>query len=422
MGIKVELRKRPDGTLRQNWYGVHVANGKRRVASLNLWRGNPPASLLASDLGDAEFERSRGVAQDMARKVFAADTDAADKAALARTFYRNRYRQDVKVHLLADLPTLWTEIPKKREPTPFHAHNMALYLRRFVDFMANRHPGVRELPAVQPEHIRAYVKALPGIAGEGRSCNEHLMVLRRVFKFAAPESVGAATLATTPGFDKHTVHKVPFKPEQLPRIFEEAKADPFIYPMIVCAACTAMRRKDVALLRWRSVNLRDRFIRVTAAKTGTTCEIPIFPALLPVLEAARGTAKREPAPDAFVWPDAAKLYLSNPDGLDLHLERVLERAGFMRPEDAQGRPVQGVTVQEKAAGSARKKRANLIGWHSFKTTWVTLALSAGVPREIVMAVTGNQAVEVVLKHYFRPDRETMRATLVNVMPAQLTAK
>jgi hypothetical protein len=69
----------------------------------------------------------------------------------------------------------------------------------------------------------------------------------------------------------------------------------------------------------------------------------------------------------------------------------------------------------------RCRRACLKGWHSFRTTWITLALSAGVPEMIVRRVTGHATADVVLKHYFRPGREQFRAALAGALPKALTA-
>jgi hypothetical protein len=49
-----------------------------------------------------------------------------------------------------------------------------------------------------------------------------------------------------------------------------------------------------------------------------------------------------------------------------------------------------------------------------------MALSAGVPMELVRRVTGHSTVEVVLKHYFRPGREAFRASLGKALPKLLT--
>ncbi len=49
-----------------------------------------------------------------------------------------------------------------------------------------------------------------------------------------------------------------------------------------------------------------------------------------------------------------------------------------------------------------------------------MALSAGVPMELVRRVTGHSTVDVVLKHYFRPGREAFRTALETAMPKMLT--
>jgi hypothetical protein len=59
-------------------------------------------------------------------------------------------------------------------------------------------------------------------------------------------------------------------------------------------------------------------------------------------------------------------------------------------------------------------------FHSFRTTWITLALSAGVPMELVRRVTGHTTTDVVLKHYFRPGRDDFKKTLQSAMPKMLT--
>jgi integrase len=65
------------------------------------------------------------------------------------------------------------------------------------------------------------------------------------------------------------------------------------------------------------------------------------------------------------------------------------------------------------------RRASIRDFHSFRVTWITLALAAGVPLELVQRVTGHRTVEVVMKHYFRPGREDFRAAIMKAMPRML---
>lgn len=66
------------------------------------------------------------------------------------------------------------------------------------------------------------------------------------------------------------------------------------------------------------------------------------------------------------------------------------------------------------------RRASTMDFHSFRVTWVTLALTKGIPMDLVRVVTGHRTVEIVLKHYFKPQREDLRAALQKNMPALLT--
>lgn len=67
-----------------------------------------------------------------------------------------------------------------------------------------------------------------------------------------------------------------------------------------------------------------------------------------------------------------------------------------------------------------KRRASVRDFHSFRVTWVTIALTAGVPLELVQKVTGHKTTDIVLKHYSQPGREAFRQALHTAMPALLT--
>jgi len=58
--------------------------------------------------------------------------------------------------------------------------------------------------------------------------------------------------------------------------------------------------------------------------------------------------------------------------------------------------------------------------HSFRVTWVTLALTVGVPLELVQKVTGRKTTDIVLKRYFQAGREDFRRALQSAMPKLLT--
>lgn len=48
--------------------------------------------------------------------------------------------------------------------------------------------------------------------------------------------------------------------------------------------------------------------------------------------------------------------------------------------------------------SVEQLKAILDAFHSFRVTWIALALAAGVPSELEQRVTGHRTAVVVLKH------------------------
>jgi integrase len=162
--------------------------------------------------------------------------------------------------------------------------------------------------------------------------------------------------------------------------------------------CTAMRRGDCCLLKWDSIDLENGFITVETSKTGEVAEIPLFPRLRQEIENRRRQGK-------YVFPDAAELYLRNPCGISERLKAALTAA----------------EIKMNKAGT-NGRLSNIKGFHSLRTTWITMALTAGVPMELVRRVTGHSTVNIVLKHYFRPGRESFRTALETAMPSTLTGK
>jgi hypothetical protein len=103
---------------------------------------------------------------------------------------------------------------------------------------------------------------------------------------------------------------------------------------------------------------------------------------------------------------------------DLHAAQDVIGKPFLRVQTASvKKAVRDATQAKREHG---QRAASVRDWHALRATWVTLALAAGVPVELVRRVTGHATVEVVLKHYFRPDREQFRAALAGAMPGIIT--
>ena len=83
------------------------------------------------------------------------------------------------------------------------------------------------------------------------------------------------------------------------------------------------------------------------------------------------------------------------------------------------RALMGVTRQ-KREGTCMLRSASVLGWHSLRATFATLALSANVPIETVKLITGHSVVSTLQKYYFNPTAEHLRSVLGEKLPDVLT--
>ena len=129
---------------------------------------------------------------------------------------------------------------------------------------------------------------------------------------------------------------------------------------------------------------------------------------------------RDNEPDDTIVPAATVVLVRDGDtGLEtlmLHKNSKLAFGGMwvfpggrIDVEDSEG----------AASAEDAARRASVRDFHSFRVSWVTVALTAGVPLEIVQRVTGHRTTDIVLKHYFQPGKEDFRRTLAGKLPALL---
>ncbi|HMP71770.1 MAG TPA: tyrosine-type recombinase/integrase [Kiritimatiellia bacterium] len=495
--MALRLKTQRDGkTLRPFWYGAFVDEGKQKVVTLSVkWTGTPPASGRVGDAGDEKFERSREKAEaELAR--FIEESKRKGRADnLTERLIESKTGKAVAYVRLDELPARWRTLARGSKPTDKHLTKEERRLQDFVAFVKARNPQAVHLYQVTEDDVTAYAEDRRKALAPHTAKESVLLANRALARFlpvgaANPFSVFVNGRATG---GKGTIHRRPFTPEELRALLDAARDDDFMFPLVVCASMTGMRRGDVCGLRWESVDLSGGMVAVKTSKTEKPVEIPIFPLLRDVLEDAGPKRK------GFVWPEAAKMLKDNPDGLTWRFKKLVVQAltGERRPAPSDIIPADsiedealdairrnttegerrdrmaeifrryaaGETVRqiERAVGCARAtvsadlhaiqnwtgktfmrsggvrpdvkeqmaklttvesngraRAASVLDWHALRTTWITLALSAGVPIELVKRVTGHAQVDIVLGHYFRPDREQFKAALSGALPEVLT--
>lgn len=408
--MPLEFRYGRNGKLVPNWYGRYEINGKRHTIDLGVRiAGHPPDSLSLRDLGDHAFERSRTLAQAKLDNMIEDARRTQNATHLVQRLYEIKTGETLKPILLKDLPEEWYKIPRKRKPSTSYALQGKATLLRFVTFMEERYAKVKELNQLTRTMAQSFLDNEANRGVSPKTWNDTLKLLRAAFKHIAPDG-SVNPFSGIPTREVETIYRIPFTPDELNAILEAAKDDDFIRPILITGICTAMRRGDCCLLKWKDVDLKNEFITVKTAKTGQTVTIPIFPLLLAEI------SKKEPS-EAYVFPKQAEMYLKNPDGITLRVRKILALAGF-KDGDQKRDLIENGTFRGEIHAERKEglRRASIRDFHSFRVTWVTIALTAGVPLELVQKVTGHKTTDIVFKHYFQPGKEDFRQALQSAMP------
>src|SRR5208283_1745728 len=193
-------------------------------------------------------------------------------------------------------------------------------LKRFATFVNQENGKAVELAQVTRKAARSFMDAESNRGVTAKTWNDTLKLLRATFTHLLPAG-SINPFSDMPTRETETVFRQPFTPEELAAITEAAKADEFIRPIIIVGMCTAMRRGDCCLLEWKDVDLANRFITVKTSKTGQTVSIPIFPMLQDELKAQAKNAGTKR--DRYVFPEQARMYLENPDGITWRVKKIL---------------------------------------------------------------------------------------------------
>ncbi len=401
VGMGVFIRRTRTG-IYPNWIGFWQEDGKRHETSLCRWEGMPPGP--GEKEGDRAFEASRRRAEEMFARLREGGKSKEEETALVKKVLAVRYRRKVDRVRLGELAERWEELPMG-EVSAERRRRVRQVVGRFVEFMARRVPRVTETGELEPRHFKEWLDEVDGEGLSARSWNDHLSILRSVVGKVDGQSRGYREwLAVVPKRKESPVHRRPFSAAELEAVFEAAKvADAELYPVIVAAAFTGLRRGDVARLTWESVDLAGGFVTVErTGKTGEPAEIPVMGRLGEVL---REAWKRRKRGEEHVFPGIAESYERNPDGLDWRLQKVMAAAGFSRES--------GLAAK---GGAQRKNRGSLRGWHCFRTSLCSLALEAGVPMDILRRVTGHTTASIVDKHYNMAKREQTRRAFASASP------
>jgi integrase len=483
----------------------------------------PNGRVSLREKGDTKFEVSKNLAEkelgDMLR-----DCRVKGRAEhLTERLIEAKTGKTVEYTRLEDLAARWRAIPREEsQPSENYLKWCDSVFRRFSESAQ-----CEFLYQVDEEQAAGFINSLKGSRTK-KTLKDIKSLLRSAFNALLPVGSKNPFGAAIKGKRKRgqvapeeggTIGRRPLTPEELDKLLETAKRmDHTLYGLACCAALTSLRIGDVCNLKWKSVDTKNGWVRVTTRKTGEPVEIPIFDDRLKgVFESALAEKKDR---SEFVFPAAEQMYEDNPTGITYRgkklfaaafaeteekpidvdkngnvkggkadladiLPRVLASvslAGFApgkrdRIMDTLNRYANGETLRQIADGQRdvglrhgngrvsddmkeaedisgysffkegsgkatirdhikkmRKRRgagmnsASLLGWHNLRGTFVTIALSSGVPFEDVAACTGHTFAKTMRDHYYKPTREHTKKAMLRVKdafsiaPKQIPAK
>ena len=126
-------------------------------------------------------------------------------------------------------------------------------------------------------------------------------------------------------------HRKPLNAEEVDTLLKQAEASPFVFPLIITALSTGLRRGDVCRLKWSEVNLQNDTLTIKTSKTGAAVILPVMDRLRDVLEGALAERRSDNA--KYVFPDAERMLRGNPDGITYRVKKVFAKA-FALPQEA----------------------------------------------------------------------------------------
>jgi len=338
------------------WYADLLANGQRKTFNLRVRvAGVRPVSLRVR--GDGAFEVSRAEAVAAERELRRGLEDERHRARLVESLRRVGGSGSMP---LADLEK-WAEgLLLRQGRSAKHAGESARIVGRFVETL----PAGMRADQVSAAMLRKWWGEQKG---EARTLNRRRAAVVWVFgQLLADGFVEANPAAGLRAARGQKAAREMFSAEEVEALL--AGAGELLRPLILVGVTTALRMGDAKGLRWEDVDLREGWVRVRTGKTGRVVEIPLAARLREGLPGEAGSGP--------IWPKLAALPVVS---LSKRFAKLKRRVGIVGKKD----------------------------FHSLRVTWITEALSAGVPMDLVRMVTGHASVEVVLRHYLNPKREQM---------------
>jgi integrase len=179
--------------------------------------------------------------------------------------------------------------------------------------------------------------------------------------------------SSIPRMQKDTVHKRNLTLNELRDVLKTS--DGWLKGLFTTGIYTGLRLIDCVYLETSKVNVKENRIESIPVKTQflrKEISLPIHPSLLEQLK-ARSKLKRK-----YIFPEAVKLYEAYPNA-----------PGSALVELIQDHFEEKAKIQTSIEVPNRKRKATVVGFHSLRHSFVTLAAEAGVDEPTLMDMVGH---------------------------------
>ena len=325
MGIKI--KRDAKGGYRNWWYAEYREGKKLRTIRLDVRiAGMPPASLSIKEEGNLAFERSKALAQKSFDDFMERRQRKGVSEDILETLIESKLGEKPKYVRLDELAEMWNGIARVKPLCDDRKRNNATVFKEFAKSCKREF-----LFQVRDDDVKTYYDEICKLF-TWATVKSRMSLLSGAFTRFLPHGCRnpfKTIIRRKNGSEGGNIHRVPLTNEQVQKLREYARADSLLYPLIECGIATGARLKDICFMRKDNIDLEEGFVSYIASKTGTLCELPLFPEFRAVVEDI--ITKSSPA-EPLLFPEAAAMHEHNHSGIVRRGKLLFAKALFERPK------------------------------------------------------------------------------------------
>lgn len=304
------------------------------------------------------------------------------------------------------LADAWDAFKVKPRKQSTGASQMAIYRgwwNAFLAWMETEHEAVKHLDQVRPASAEAYATHLWADGISERTYNGKVSCLRLIFRTVKTDA--GLTANVWDGIElkhKDTRGRRALTLKELQAVC--GKATGVLRYWLALGLYTGLRLKDVVTLQWSAISFDDHTLTFVAAKTRKKNHKAETVFMHPTLEALLLELKQAAGDSEYCFPEYATDY----DTTGRHKAGNLLKAHWTAC---------GIKTTEKADADHRKQAASVVGFHSLRHTFVSLAAAKNVPQAVLQDLVGHKSAAMTAT--YTHTTEAARKAAIKKLPASV---